>query len=341
MCCINKKIHLFLFKPSTLLIMIAISVRQLEVFVTIAATGSVRVAAERLFVTQPAVSMALAELERHLNVPLFDRTRGRLRLSSRGKELLPQAQEIIERIHEMLRTSHSEALTLSGELRLGASNTIGNYLVGELLGNFVAQHPGVSLQVSVENTDAIVSGLMEHRLDVGCVEGPVNHAHLEVLAWRDDALVVCAAPSHPLAQLKRLAPRHFKGARWILRERGSAMRVLAEQALTSLPEGQIVLELGQVEAIKQAVIAGLGIACLPYAATQDSAALGRLTVLDTPFLDLHRRLSLVLHKSRYRGALIEAFVDSLLASPPTLGPGAASDQIRHSASGLRPSGRLN
>ncbi len=130
------------------------------------------------------------------------------------------------------------------------------------------------------------------------------------------ALVVCAAAHHPLTQTHRLSPKHFKDVKWILREPGSAMRALSQQALNSLPRGQIVLELGQVEAIKQAVIAGLGIACLPITATADAVACGRLAILDTPFLDLHRRLSLVLHKARYRGALIEAFVKSLDIDSP-------------------------
>src|SRR3546814_15017184 len=85
-------------------------------------------------------------------------------------------------------------------------------------------------------------------------------------------------------------------------------RVQSERVLASLPTGRILLELGQVEAIKQAVIAGLGIACLPSAATVDAIATNRLVVLDTPFLALQRRLSLVLHTARYRGALIEGFV---------------------------------
>ena len=292
--------------------MIGISVRQLEVFVAIASTGSVRAAAERLFVTQPAVSMALAELERQLNGQLFDRERGRLHLSPRGKEALPMAQEVIERLHELLRHSQGTDQILTGELRIGASNTVGNYLVGDLLGPFVSRHPQVSLRVSVENTSAIASGLVEHRIDVGCTEGPINHPQLESFPWREDELVVCSAPTHALAQKAKLKPKHFEGAQWILRESGSAMRNQVEQALSALPSGTILLELGQVEAIKQAVIAGLGIACLPQAAAADSVAAGRLTILDTPFLDLRRRLSLVLHKSRYRGALIEAFMQSLL-----------------------------
>ncbi len=296
--------------------MLSISIRQLEVFVAIASAGTVRAAAERLFVTQPAVSMALAELERQLNGQLFDRERGRLHLSPRGKEVLPMAQEVIERVHEMLRQSGDQELELTGELRVGASNTIGNYLVGDLLGVFVERHPQVSLQVSVENTHTITAGLLAHRIDVGCVEGPVNHAQLEVLPWRDDELVVCAAPLHALAQQEDLKARHFKDAKWILREPGSAMRVQTEHVLASLPPGRILLELGQVEAIKQAVIAGLGIACLPQSATGDAVTAGRLKVLPTPFVNLQRRLSLVLHKSRYRGALIDAFVNSLAIPEP-------------------------
>ena len=291
--------------------MIGISIRQLEVFVSIAATGTVRGAADRLSVTQPAVSMALAELERHLGSPLFDRERGRLYLSPRGKELLPMAQEVLERLQEMLRQSHGAPLTLTGNLRIGASNTIGNYLVGDLLREFIQAHPQVALHVDVANTHAIAAGLLNHTLDVGAIEGPMNHPQLEVMPWRDDTLVVCAAPDHPLAATPVLRASHFAGAHWILREPGSAMRTQAEQALGALPPGRIVLELGQVEAIKQAVIAGLGLACLPESAVIDPVANGRLVILPTPFLNLQRRLSLVLHKSRYRGALLEAFLQSL------------------------------
>ncbi len=291
--------------------MLGISLRQIEVFASIAATGSVRGAAEQLHLTQPAISMALAELERQLGAPVFDRERGRLRLNARGREQLPQAREILERLRDMLRGNPERAGELSGELRIGASNTVGNYLVGELLGPFVARHPMVSLQLDVGNTRSITQKLLDHEADLACVEGPVNHPRLETLPWRTDALVVCAAPSHPLAAKARLRPEDFADARWILRERGSATRSQTEQAMSALPPGRILLELGQIEAIKQAVMAGLGIACLPYAATLDAVATGRLRVLRTPFLALERRLSLVLHRGRYRGALIDALLQSL------------------------------
>ncbi|MDR3445232.1 MULTISPECIES: LysR family transcriptional regulator [unclassified Dyella] len=290
--------------------MINISPRQLEVFVQIARLGSVRAAAEALHLTQPAASMALAEMERQLDAAVFARERGRLRLNTRGRELLPLAQELLERYAEFGRVGSGGVDELGGELRIGASNTVGNYRVGELLGEFVRAHPHVSVRLRVSNTAEIVAAMLDHVLELGCVEGPVAHPSLEVRSWRDDALVVCTSPDHPLARKRRLEPKDFAGARWVLREPGSATRSLSERALSSLPAGDTVLELDQAEAIKQAVIAGLGIACLPEVAVIDAVAAGRLKVLHTPFLDLHRKLSLLLHRQRYRGALIEAFLTS-------------------------------
>lgn len=290
--------------------MINISPRQLDVFVRIALLGSVRAAAEHLHLTQPAASMALRDMEHQLGAPLFDRERGRLHLNARGRELLPLAQELLERYAEFGRRG-GDRLQLAGELRIGTSNSVGNYRIGELLGGFVEAHPQVAIRLRVANTEAIAAAMLDHSLDVGCVEGPVTHPQLETRPWRIDSLVVCVRPDHPLAQRRRLEARHFEGARWVLREPGSATRVLSERALAQLPPGLTVLELDQIEAIKQAVVAGLGIACLPAVAVTDAVTAGRLKVLNTPFLDLRRQLSVLVHRGKYRGAALEAFLAAL------------------------------
>lgn len=291
--------------------MFNITPRQLEVFVQTALLGSLRAAADRVHLTQPAASMALAELERQLGSSLFDRERGRLHLNARGRELLPRARELLERQAEFGQLAHGKPAALSGELRIGASNTVGNYRVGELLGGFVRAHPQVTIRLHVANTESIAALLLDHALDVGCVEGAVAHPQLELKPWREDRLRVCAAPDHPLARKRSLKPADFAGARWVLREPGSATRAMTERALAQLPPGELVLELDQAEAIKQAVAAGLGIACLPEVALTDALAAGRLKVLKTPFLDLRRTLSLLQHKQRYRGALLDAFLRSV------------------------------
>src|SRR5690606_39491891 len=193
--------------------MLGLSIRQLEVFVAVATAGGVRQAADQLHLTQPAISMALGELERQLGAALFDRERGRLRLNARGAEQLPLAREILERLSDMQRRHRDAHGDLEGELRIGASNTVGNYLVGELLGPITARHPSVALHLTVDNTRVITRMLLDHAVDVACVECPVHHAKLETLPWRNDALVVCAAPAHHLALRARLLAACFADAR--------------------------------------------------------------------------------------------------------------------------------
>ncbi|HEY6940186.1 LysR substrate-binding domain-containing protein, partial [Dokdonella sp.] len=134
----------------------------------------------------------------------------------------------------------------------------------------------------------------------------------ERIDWRRDDLAVCVRADHPLALRKRLRADDLRGQRWILREPGSATRALFEEASRGvLGPLDIALELGQSEAIKQAVIAGLGVACLPAVAVADAVASGRIVALRTPFLVLERRLTLLVHRTRWRGATLRAFLGSL------------------------------
>lgn len=292
------------------------SPRQLEVFVQTVACGSLRGVAETLHLTQPAASMALAELERLLGGELFDRRRGRLHLSARGHALLPLAQELLER-HREFSGFDSHGIAPGSELRIGASNTVGNYRIGELLAPFAHAQPAVRLRLQVENTRSIAAAVLDGSLDVGCVEGPVVHADLQRQHWRDDVLVVCAAIDHPLAGRRGLRPDDFHGARWVLREPGSATREMSERLLSQLPAPVALLELNQTEAVKQAVVAGLGLACLPEVALTDAVAAGRLAVLDTPFAQLRRSLSLLWLRHRYQGAALRAFLAA--HAPPDAG----------------------
>ncbi len=294
--------------------MIGISPRQLEVFATVAELGSVRAAAERLHLTQPAVSMALAQMESRLEERLFDRARRRLHINERGRALLPRVQEALVRLREIDRPRPSDRTALGGTLRIGASNTVGNYRIGELLGGFVARHPGVTVELAIGNTESVLERLLDFALDLACVEGAVTHPLLQATAWREDRLVVCAGPDHPLARRRRLRAADFSGQQWILREPGSATRSLAERALARLPDARASIELPQTEAIKQAVIAGLGLAFLPAVAVADSVALGRIALLATPFLDLHRTLWLATGRDRYQSAVLGTLLADLRTS---------------------------
>lgn len=289
--------------------MLNVSLRQLQVFVHVARHGTVRHAAELMHLTQPATSMALSEMERQLSGPLFHREHGRLQLNDLGRELLPLAEELLERFEEFSQVAEGGQRNLNGELRIGASNTVGNYRVGELCGDFARLNPQVSIRLKVANTQEIAAALLERELDVGCVEGPVTHPQLDVRPWRDDDMVICASPSDVLADRKNsLAPEDFAGARWVLREPGSATRAFTERLMAELPIGHTVIELDQSEAVKHSIIAGLGIGCLPVVAIQDALATGRLVVLPTPFLHLTRKLSIIVARTGYQSAMLRAFL---------------------------------
>ena len=294
--------------------MASFSPKQLDVFISIARLGSVKAAADSLHLTQPAASMALAELEKQLGGPLFDRDKGRLYLNEKGRRLLPLAQEIIERMIEFRQRADDQADVLTGEFRIGASNTVGNYRVGDLLSGFVLNNDRVTVYLNVANTDEIVRQIVDHSIDVACVEGQVHHEAIESVHWMNDSLCVCTRPDHPLAAITHLRPADFNDARWILRERGSATRAVSDVELDKLPQAKVVMELGQIEAIKQAVIAGLGIAFLPQVAVTHAVSSGRLALLHTPFLNLTRQLSIIYHRSRYQGRLMRSFLDSVRSS---------------------------
>ncbi|WP_249041043.1 LysR substrate-binding domain-containing protein [Marilutibacter maris] len=298
----------------------AIGTRQLRVFCAVAREGGVRRAAEVLHLSQSAVSASLAELERLLGAPLFDRVGRGLQLNGQGRALLPRAEDVLARIVEIQRQFGPDGGQLAGELRIGASNTVGNYLVADLLGGFVQAHPGVRIRLQVDNTATIADALCRFAIDVGVVEGATHRPELVERRWRRDRLVVCARDGHPLAG-RALTADALHGERWVLREPGSASRERFEQAAASaLGPFEVAIELGQNEAVKQAVMAGLGLACLPEIALRGAAGAG-IVVLDTPFLQLDRWLSVVVHRDKHRDRVLSAFLDALA-------PGAAEVDVR-------------
>jgi DNA-binding transcriptional LysR family regulator len=292
----------------------AITLRQLDIFAATAASGNLTRAAGRIGLSQSAASMALAELERQFSEPLFDRVGKRLVLNERGRALLPRAQEVLARVREIGDLFGSEAGRLAGELRIGASSTIGNYLIPHLLGQLAGGHPELKLHLDVVNTEQVIAGMAAFAYDIGFVEGPCRRPELETIPWRDDTLAVFAAAGHPLAAKAVLTPVDLAAARWILREPGSGTREVFETAVAGrLAPLHVFLELGHSEAIKQAVEAGLGIGCLSLLTLERALAVGVLKLLPTPFLDFSRTLNILIHRDKYRTAVLRAFLDYCLA----------------------------
>jgi DNA-binding transcriptional LysR family regulator len=192
---------------------------------------------------------------------------------------------------------------------VGATLTIGNYVAVPLVARFLRAHPDLALTLEVANTGEIARQVANFELDVGLVEGEVEHPDLETTPWRDDQLVVFCGAAHPFARKRALTDDDLRAAPWIVRERGSGTRQAFDRAMRGLlPQLRIALTLGQTEAIKRAVEAGLGLGCVSRIALEDAFDRGTLAPCRVPHRDFRRQFSFLLHKRKHRGSIVERWL---------------------------------
>ncbi|MBB1487674.1 LysR family transcriptional regulator [Oceanospirillum sediminis] len=286
------------------------SIRQLEVFLAAANTENITRAAESLSMSQSAASSALKELEQQFDIQLFDRVGKRLQLNELGRLIRPQAEALLAQATELevaLR-QHQQP----GNLKVGATLTIGNYLAVSIMARYMAEQPGAKVMLDVENTATIARKVLNFELDLGLVEGELQQSELDVIPWRCDELVVFCSPDHPLAKRSQqpLSDQDLKEATWILRESGSGTRQTFDRIMSGiLPELTVLLELQHTEGIKRAVEEGLGLGCLSRVALEDAFRRGSLVPLTMPHRNTERRFYFVLHKQKYRSAGVERWIE--------------------------------
>jgi DNA-binding transcriptional LysR family regulator len=282
------------------------SLRQLEVFLATARSENITRAAESLAMSQSAASGSLRDLESQFGVRLFDRIGKRLKLSELGRQLRPEAENLLARARDLEQALAGNRA--SGRLQLGATLTIGNYLAVPMIADFRQRYPGADVSLSVANTETIAARVAGFELDLGLVEGEIHHPDLEVLHWRKDKLQLFAAPEHPLAG-RPLEDADLLGLPWIVREPGSGTRQTFDRAMHGLLPGlQISLELQHTEAIKRAVEAGLGVGCLSQISLSEAFARGSLVPLQAPGRDFSRELFIINHRRKYHGAAVEQWL---------------------------------
>jgi DNA-binding transcriptional LysR family regulator len=283
------------------------SLRQLEVFSAIAQHQNVSQAALGLHMSQSAASGALNQLETQYSVSLFDRVGKRLKLNEQGRQFRARAEALLEQARALERdlSQHAEL----GNLTIGATLTIGNYLCVDLMQDYLAQAPKANINLKIANTETIRQEILDFEIDLGLLEGEIQHPDIEVYPWQRDRLCCFCSPQHSLAKCGEVDIKDLLAATWILREQGSGTRQAFDRAMQGvLPMLDIHLEFEQTEAIKRAVEKNMGISCLSEIAVAEELASGRLTKLETTFLDLERNLYLAIHRHKYRGAGIEAWL---------------------------------
>jgi DNA-binding transcriptional LysR family regulator len=259
----------------------------------------------------------LNELERQLNLTLIDRSGRSIRLTDAGQTLYARARELfgVEWIAEQeLREIRG---LKRGVLRIGASTTIATYMLPPYLGRFHLRHPGIRIRASSANTRTVLRMLLESRVDVALVEGPVSHPQVDVQPWRQDELVVICHPEHRLLSERSVDVAMLVREQFIVREPGSGTRVVSSRAL-ALHGARLTntIRVGGTEAIKQAVAAGLGLAIVSRAAASDQLALGKIAVLAVRGLAIRRTLAQIKLRGRVTTAAARE-LELLLAHGPS------------------------
>ncbi|EEB78208.1 putative lysR substrate binding domain protein [marine gamma proteobacterium HTCC2148] len=281
--------------------------RQLQVFLATARFENVSRAAESLAMSQSAASGSLKELEQQFEVQLFDRLGKRLQLSELGRQLRPQAERLLAQAQDFEAALSTEEG--SGALRVGATLTIGNYLAVPMIAAFRERYTQADVALQVANTKTIARQVADFELDLGMIEGEINHPQLETIHWREDELQVFAAPGHPLAGVSQVSDDQLMSQRWIMRESGSGTRQAFERAMHGiLTDLDISMELQHTEAIKRAVEAGLGVACLSKISLKEAFQRGSLIPLDIPHRDFSRQLNLILQRDKFHTATLERWL---------------------------------
>lgn len=284
---------------------------QLQVFKCVVDKGSFSLAAQELYMTQSSISQQIHALECHYGVKLFDRLHRRIIITEAGRALYPYAVELERLYMNADKTLRGLMDVISGRLAIGASLTIGEYLLPEYLVQFSRLYPLVNISMTIENTEKIISKVMDGSLSLGFVEGlyePV--AALADIRFSGDQLVIVASPDFITGQ-HCVALTDLLRERWVLREPDSGTRRVFEQFVQrhggSGIDLNIAMELSSTEAIKNAVKSGIGLGVMSYLTVINEIKRGELIILDLAEGAIERNFTMLCHRDTFQTLAIEKF----------------------------------
>jgi LysR family transcriptional regulator, transcriptional activator of the cysJI operon len=268
---------------------------RLRVFRAVARHLNFRIAAEELLLTQSAVTQQIKALESELDIPLFDRAGGRVSLTTAGAALLPFANQLAVLAEEARQAVAATAGTQVGRLALGASQTIGQYLLPKLIAGFLKENPKMEISVMGGNTQTILEALVDHRVQLCLIEGPAMRRDVRVEPFMEDHMVCVVPAGHEWAD-EEVDVKALQQATLLTRELGSGSRRIVEQALeqagVEVKKLRPAMTFDSTEGLLSAVEAGLGIAFVSRWAVRNQLALGTLKLARIQGLNLARMFSL-------------------------------------------------
>lgn len=283
------------------------TIRHMRIFAEVCQTENITKAAENLYMTQPAVSRAVRELEEYYGVKLFERMNRRLYVTECGKNLYRHVIPILD-LYDQTEQELKD-WDRFGKLRAGASISIGNFLLPELAASFREIYPDIRLQVSISNSHDVQMALLQNSLDVGLIEGVVTEEDLHAEVFQQDRLLLIAGRDHPLRNKESVKLADLEEYNLLLREKGSAGRDFLDHvfAVRGLPLSPL-WESTSTQALIRAVQMGIGISVLPEMLVRDAIDRGEVyscSIEDEPFV---RDNFLVWHKDKYLSKALQDFI---------------------------------
>lgn len=271
---------------------------RLHVFTEVATQQSISGAAKRLSISQPAVTQHIRLLEEAFNVPFFTRSRHGVTLTEEGLILLAHARRVASLEDELQETLQQPSQVFKGRLRLGASNTIVQYYLPKVLTLFKKQFPDISVEVLSGNSSSTTGALLDHRIDIGLIEGPCRRRDLRAHPFFEDEIVAIASPQNEFSTKRSITLRMLARASFIFREQGSGTRHYVEEYFqrTKIPLRQlhVIQELPSTEAIKRTVAMNMGLGFVSRLSITDEVKNGILKILPLPHFKIRRHFSTIL-----------------------------------------------
>ena len=292
---------------------------QLKILHAISSEGSFKKAAEKLYISQPAVSLQIQNLERQLNTPLFYRDKRKARLTETGQLLIKYCERILSLCDETCRALDELHTLQSGSLIIGASQTTGTYLMPRLIGIFKNKYPQISIELQVHSTRKVSWGVANGNIDLAVVGGEVPQElqkDLRITSYAEDELALILPLSHPFSTLEFIQKEDLYRIRFIALNTQSTIRNVIDNTL--IQHGidssylKIEMELNSIEAIKNAVHSGLGAAFVSVSAITKELELGMLHWAKIEGLTMKRTLSILLNPKRYYSNATQIFKEEIL-----------------------------
>ncbi len=284
------------------------TLRHINIFVVVCTENSITKAANKLHIAQPAVSVAIKELEEYYGAALFDRISKRLYLTETGKRLLEYATHIVALFDDMEKSIRQ--WERSGKLRIGASITIGTHLMPRYVNDFCKDYPEANIDVFIGSSDIIEKKILQNDLDFALIEGSIHSDSLFCENFMKDRLAVICSPDDPLCKTEKVTIEHLLSRPLLLREPGSGTRELFDHVLASLEYTCTPSwESTSTEALINAAGRGLGVSVIPYMLVQNELRAGAVVELQVENLNLNRGFNVIYHKNKHLTNLAKKFIE--------------------------------